>query len=222
MPGLSLWLIPDDNNPFTKTAQELISDTVPRQFTLSKQHDFQPHVTVTPDIDSETLNNKTPQEWLNDLPLPEFKKEHNEVKLELDHLEAEDPFFRKLNIAVEQNSNLTLLVTACRKAAGLEEFKEGEYRPHLSLLYADTPTGEVKNKVPLIEMKIGFAFGKHASVQSDALLIRQHANAEIVQVIYSHAVAAHYAWEEAWYSLILANQLMNGNIPSLRRERLLG
>ena len=48
----------------------------------------------------------------------------------------------------------------CRREAGLEEeFAQKEYRPHFSLLYADVPTKDVKAKIPLIEMKIGFALG---------------------------------------------------------------
>ena len=162
MPGLSLWLVPYDTSPFTKTTQELISETVPKQFDLEKPHTFPPHVTITSDIPEEALQGKQPQEWLDSVELPsEFKKEHNEVLLELDTVEAEDPFFRKMNIALKENENLRKLVAACRKEAGLEadNFAKSEYRPHLSLLYAELPTKDVRNKVALIEMKIGFAFG---------------------------------------------------------------
>lgn len=85
--------------------------------------------------------------------------------LELDRIEAEDPFFRKMNIALNADGNLTKLATLCRRE-GVEQSEEkaqawakDEYRPHLSLLYADLPTQDVKAKVPLIEMKIGFAIG---------------------------------------------------------------
>ncbi len=161
---LSLWLVPHDGNPFTKTFLELISDTVPRNF-LSPQdiHSFSPHVTLTSDF--ELQNGKTPQEWLDALQLPEFKAEFNEVHLYLDTLQAEDPFFRKMNISVNDNDNLKKLATACRRQVtgdseeNAQKWAESEYQPHLSLLYADVPTKDVQGKIPLIEMKIGFALG---------------------------------------------------------------
>ena len=96
MPGLSLWLVPHDDKPFTKTVQELISESIPRQFD-AKTHNFAPHVTVTSDISEEALEGKSPQEWLDSLAIDELKlkNEHNEVLLELNTIEAEDPFFRE-------------------------------------------------------------------------------------------------------------------------------
>lgn len=158
----SIWLVPREGNPFTKTTQELISDTVPRQFIAEKdiQH-FPPHVTLTSDIDPSKASSD-PQKWLDGLSLPEFKAEANEVIVELDHLEAEDPHFRKMNLAVNGNANLRKLAAAVREQAiggGGEEWASKEYRPHLSLFYGHTPTKDVQAKIPLIEMKLGFAFG---------------------------------------------------------------
>lgn len=167
-------MIPRDENPFVKTAQELISDTVPKIFLSEDQiNTFPPHVTVTSDIETDkVLRGKSPQEWLDGLALPEFKKEHDEVVLELDTIEAEEPVFRKLNLACKENANLRKLAAACRQSAVVldgssgddeggkaQAWAQNEYRPHFSLLYADIPTQEVQNKVPLIEMKIGFALG---------------------------------------------------------------
>ena len=164
---MSLWLVPHEGNPFTKTIQEFISDTVPANFSPSHEiHKFSPHVTVTSGIDYEkVLGDGSPQEWLDNLQLPDFKAESDEVVLELDSIEAEDPFYRKMNIALKDNGNLTKLATSCRREAVLDDeekaqaWARNEYRPHLSLLYADLPTQDVKSKVPLIEMKIGFAIG---------------------------------------------------------------
>lgn len=161
--SLSLWLIPHADNPFTKTVQELIAEEVPKQFLpKEKIQSFTPHVTVTPDVDT---GGKSPQEWLDNLQLPEFKAEHNEVILLLDQIQAEDPFYRKMNIALEEDANLRKLVAFCRQqAVGENEetaqaWAEKEYRPHLSLLYADLPTKDVANKIALIEMKTQFALG---------------------------------------------------------------
>lgn len=162
MPGLSVWFVPRDGNIFTKTMQELINDEIPRQFYLpeGKVNSFIPHVTVTSEIDTKIAD--APQEWLDKLEFPEFKQEHNEVLIELDTIEAEDPFFRKCNIAVADNKNLRTACAIVRKAAGLDEdfaHDAKQYRPHMSLLYADIPAEDVKKKVPLIETKIGFAVG---------------------------------------------------------------
>lgn len=162
MPGLSLWFVPREGNPFTKTVQGLISDEIPRQFYLpdGKVNTFAPHVTVTSDIDEKIRDSA--QDWLDKLDFPEFKQEHNEVLIELDTVEAEDPFFRKCNISVTDNANLRTVCAIGRKAAGLdEEFAHNttKFRPHLSLLYADIDTADVKKKVPLIETKIGFHIG---------------------------------------------------------------
>ncbi|EMC99769.1 hypothetical protein BAUCODRAFT_43864, partial [Baudoinia panamericana UAMH 10762] len=169
MPGYSLWLVPHASSPFTKTAQELISETVPRIFVSddSQINHFPPHVTVTSDIDAtKVFGDKSPQAWLDSLQLPDFKAEHNEVVIELEELHAEEPFFRKCNIATKANANLTKLATVCRKDAVLggdeakaQAWARSEYRPHFSLFYGDIPTQQVKSKLPLIEIKLGFAIG---------------------------------------------------------------
>lgn len=160
--NLSLWLVPKETNPFTKTAQELISETVPRNFVADNEiQNFPPHVTVTGELDADkAFGGKSPQEWLDALDFSSYRPEKNEVLLELDTVEAEDPFFRKMNIALKDNDNLRQVSALCRREAGLDEaWSKNEYRPHLSLFYGDVPTQQVKSKVPLIEMKIGFAFG---------------------------------------------------------------
>ena len=161
----SLWLVPHADGPFNKTVQELISDTVPRNFVPEKDiQSFTPHVTVTSGVD---VGDKEPQQWLDQIQLPDdFKPEINEVLLELDSVEVEDAFFRKMTIAVKPNANLSKLAVSCRSQSSSSEkedsaqiWAKNEYHPHLSLLYADVPAADVKKKVPLIEMKLGFAFG---------------------------------------------------------------
>lgn len=164
---MSLWLVPHDGNPFTKAVQEFISDEVPKLFLPpEKIQKFAPHVTLTSDIDVEkVVEGKSPQEWLDNLQLPEFKAELNEVILELDTIEAEDPFYRKMNIAVKDGANLKKLAACCRRQGVLESedkaeaWAQNEYQPHLSLLYADVPTKDVKNRVALVEMKVQFSIG---------------------------------------------------------------
>lgn len=166
----SLWLVPRDGNPFTKTMQELISDTVPGNFVTAldgKKIQFSPHVTVTSEIDPAATYDKTsPQEWLDGLQLPEFKKEHDEVILELDEIEAGEPFFKKLTIRLNKDKNLWKLATQCRRDAVLDgseekaqKWADNDYLPHLSLMYADMSKKDVQNKVPLVEMQLAYAIG---------------------------------------------------------------
>ena len=151
--------------------QELITETVPSNFRSAlegKRVVFAPHVTVTSEIDPSKTYSKSssPQEWLDNLSLPTFVKEHDEVVLELDEIEASDAYFRKLTIRANTQKNLQKLVAACRAQAVLdndtakaEAWAENEYNPHLSLMYADLSTKDVKNKVPLIEMQLAYAIG---------------------------------------------------------------
>ncbi len=151
-------LIPHQGNLFTKAIQELISDTIPRNFS-AETHDFIPHVTLTSDVDTDkVLGGKSPQDWLDGLELPDWKPQHDEVIVELDTVEAEEPFFRKMNISVKDNANLKTLASICRRE-GVQQsedeakaWAEKEYRPHMSLLYADVSQQEAQSKVPLIEM----------------------------------------------------------------------
>jgi hypothetical protein len=121
-----------------------------------------PHVPLTSDVD---LGGKSSQEWLDSIKLPDFKAEHNEVVVELDTVEADDDFYRKMNISVKDNDNLKKLAAVCRRD-GVSKDEEkaqawarNDFHPCLTLLFADLPTRNVANKIALIEMKIGFAIG---------------------------------------------------------------
>jgi 2',3'-cyclic-nucleotide 3'-phosphodiesterase len=167
----SLWLVPREDNPFTKTMQELITSTVPSNFAAALEGkdkvNFQPHVTVTSEIDpASTYEKSSPQDWIDSLQLPEFKKEFDEVVLELDEIEAGEPFFKKLTIRLNKDKNLFKLVGNCRRDAvyggdqgKADQWVENDYLPHLSLMYADMPQKDVKNKVPLVEMQLAYAIG---------------------------------------------------------------
>jgi len=156
----SLWLVPHEGNPFTRSFQELISDTIPRNFDEKNTHVISPHVPITSDVD---IGSKSPQEWLDSLSFPDFKKEHNEVVVTLDAVEADDAPERKMNISIKDDANLQQFAAVCRKegvAGGdAEQWAKKDFRPCFGLLHADVPTDEVRRKVPLIEMKIGFSIG---------------------------------------------------------------
>ncbi|KAK5946377.1 hypothetical protein PMZ80_000520 [Knufia obscura] len=166
----SLWLIPTQDNPFTKELQELITTTIPSNFaatiTPDKKHTFIPHVTLTTDITPKT-HSPPPQQWLDNLSLPPFQRETNEVPLELSHLEAGDTFHRKLSIAITPHDNLSQLAARCRREAIANTNEEAaqswaasdEFRPHLSLLYADVPRSEVQRRLPMIEGQLGWSLG---------------------------------------------------------------
>lgn len=182
---LSLWFILQKGNSFEKTAQELISQTIPNIFFTPDQlqqnnhHTFPPHVTITSGIQFPSDGSgPTPQEWLDSLDCTAYQSQHNEIKLELDTVQAEDAFFRKCNIALKEDSNLMEFATLCRRHASsttttstTTTSSEEKYRPHLSLLYADLPTSTITSKLPLIEMKVGFAIGDLFACCGGALCI---------------------------------------------------
>ncbi|EXJ67463.1 uncharacterized protein A1O5_09476 [Cladophialophora psammophila CBS 110553] len=167
MPGSSLWLIArKDDEPFNKSLKELISSTLPSDFPQAPKRNFIPHVTITSDIDpSKTYRSSSPQEWLDGLSLPQFKKELNEVNVELEQLEAGEPFFKKVTLRAAKDANLLKLAAACRQQGLLlsesdaKNWAENEYLPHLSLFYGDIPKTEVQKKISLVELQLGFEFG---------------------------------------------------------------
>lgn len=166
MTGSSLWLIaPSDDNPFNKSLEDLICNALPSNFPHAPKNSFIPHVTITSDIDPAKTYASAPQEWLDGLQLPEFQKETNEVMIELEMLEAGEPFFKKVTIKARKDANLIQMATKCRKQSLLlsesiaSTWAEKEYLPHLSLFYGDVPQSEVQKKIPLIELQLGFELG---------------------------------------------------------------
>ncbi|KAK5455926.1 hypothetical protein LTS15_005244 [Exophiala xenobiotica] len=165
----SLWLIaPSDDHAFNKCLKDLIGSTLPSDFPHAPKNNFIPHVTITSDIDPSKTYGSAPQEWLNSLTLPEFKRESNEVIIELEELEAGDPFFKKVTLRAKKDANLVKLAAKCRQQGlGLEvsdeseaqKWAENEYLPHLSLFYGDIPKDEVQKKIGLIELQLGFELG---------------------------------------------------------------
>jgi 2',3'-cyclic-nucleotide 3'-phosphodiesterase len=164
----SLWLIaPQDDNPFNKSLKDLIGSTIPSDFPHAPKNNFIPHVTITSEIDPGQTYEKSssPQEWLDNLDIPTFQKEKNEVVIELEELEAGEPFFKKLTIRARKDANLLSLASKCREQGlGLSEdeakkWAENEYLPHLSLFYGDIAKSDVQKKIGLIELQLGFEFG---------------------------------------------------------------
>ena len=171
MGGSSLWLIaPSDDHAFNKSLKELIGSTLPSDFPSVPKNNFIPHVTITSDIDPAktygSSSSSSPQEWLDNLSLPtEFQKEKNEVAIELEELESGEPFFKKITLRARKDANLLKLVSKCREQGcqvsenEANAWAEKEYLPHLSLFYGDVSLSDVKKKIPLIELQLGFEFG---------------------------------------------------------------
>jgi hypothetical protein len=164
----SLWLIaPHDDHPFNKSLKDLIGGTLPSDFPHAPKNNFIPHVTVTSEIDPAKTyeRSSSPQEWLDSLILPEFQREKNEVVIELEQLEAGEPFFKKVTLRAKKGANLVKFASKCREQGLLlseieaQKWAENEYFPHLSLFYGDIPESEVQKKIGLIELQLGFEFG---------------------------------------------------------------
>ncbi|KIV83757.1 hypothetical protein PV11_05752 [Exophiala sideris] len=164
----SLWLIPPcADHPFNKSIQDLITNTLPSDFPHAPKNNFIPHVTITSDVDPATTygSSSSPQEWLDSLALPEFKRESNEVIIELEELEAGEPFFKKVTLRAKKDANLVSLAAACRRQGvcisedEASQWAEKDYLPHLSLFYGEILKDEVQKKIGLIELQLGFELG---------------------------------------------------------------
>ncbi|KAK4943819.1 hypothetical protein LTR10_016722 [Elasticomyces elasticus] len=162
----SLWLIPPSaDHPFNKSVQDLIANTLPSDFPHAPKNNFIPHVTITSDVNPAKTYGDSPQKWLDSLALPEFKRESDEVTIELEELEAGEPFFKKVTLRARKDQNLVKLASACRRQSLLlsgdeaQTWAKNDYLPHLSLFYGDVPRDEVQKKVGLIELQLGFELG---------------------------------------------------------------
>lgn len=170
MPGASLWLIaPKEDHPFNKSLTDLITSTIPSNFTSTKLPHFTPHITLTSNIDpSKTYSSaSSPQAWLDELNIDDlgFKKEFTEVLVELEELEIGDPYFKKLFLRAKKEDNLLKLAARCREiGTGVSDgdaktWADSEYEPHVSLMYADLKRADVQKRFGLMELQLGFEFG---------------------------------------------------------------
>lgn len=168
MPGSSLWLIvPQPEHPFNKSLNDLMHDTIKSDFSTYKLEKFTPHVTLTSDIEPSTYSSGSAQEWLDGLDLDlDFKKELNEVHIELELLEAGNSYFKKLYLRAGKDENLVKLAAKAREQTGkgisedeARKWAENEYLPHLSLMYSDVGEDVVQKKLGLVELQLGWEFG---------------------------------------------------------------
>lgn len=145
-----------------------MNDTLVSDFSQYKLAKFTPHITLTSDIEASTYDkSNTPQEWLDSLDLNlDFKKELNEVNVELEQLEAGDQYFKKLYLRAGKDANLLKLAAKCREQTGkgvgetdARRWAEDEYLPHLSLMYSDVGLDVVQKKLGLVELQLGWEFG---------------------------------------------------------------
>ncbi|KAI9655282.1 MAG: hypothetical protein M1821_005429 [Bathelium mastoideum] len=157
----SLWLVPPADAPIAKQLSELIAVAIPAHFAHLTPPQFAPHITLTSEIDPQSYGNE-PQEWLNQQI---SVSPASQPPVIFETLDTEQPFFRKLTIRVEKHPLLTELARACR-AVGVakdqsvaQKWVEDEYRPHCSLMYADTSISQQKLgevKIALEDVQIKF------------------------------------------------------------------
>jgi 2',3'-cyclic-nucleotide 3'-phosphodiesterase len=133
MPGASLWLLPPENHLLSQDLQSLIRQTAAH---FGSSELFNPHVTLTSDISSQTYSSD-PQAWLDSLQLP--AADHIQVLFE--RLDSEDIFVRKLYIKCAKTVGLKQLARVCRlqvpgcaEEAKAEKWVNDVYNPHTSLL----------------------------------------------------------------------------------------
>lgn len=133
MPGSSLWLLPPVDHPLDTILPTLIDKTSLR---FSSTHRFLPHVTCTSEIAASTYE-PDPQAWLDSLRLPDA----DDIHVIFEQLSSENVFVRKLYIKCHKNDGMKRLSQRCRQQVQgfedekqAEEWVEGKFTPHLSLL----------------------------------------------------------------------------------------
>ncbi|KAI6799124.1 hypothetical protein KC332_g16459 [Hortaea werneckii] len=178
MPGSSLWLVPPKDSALYKTCHQLITTHIPSIFfsALAQPVPFTPHVTLTADtVPSDLFPDSTDpaisaQKWLDSIDLPPPSTTQEGLKVKIQNVQVEGPFFRKLTLRCEKSSQLCELAGRCRAhhggkegMVGGEHDEEGEevekwvresYAPHLSLMYSDLPEEEVQLKLNEVDSEI--------------------------------------------------------------------
>lgn len=127
-PGLSLWLIPPENNDIYKALKNAIDHQVPDALGLSNTPRFEPHVTLTSRIPKESVGTD-PQKWLDEMNLPSISG----VEVEFQELANGDAFFKKLFIRCGRSESLLRLASTCRVFSSAK-IDEAQYDPHVSIL----------------------------------------------------------------------------------------
>ncbi|KAI7170056.1 hypothetical protein KC343_g11540 [Hortaea werneckii] len=173
MPGSSLWLVPPEDSALYKTCHQLITTHIPSIFfsALAQPVLFTPHVTLTADTVPSDLSPDSSdpaisaQKWLDSLDLPPPTRTttmtQEDLKVKIQNVQVEGPFFRKLTLRCEKSSQLCELAGRCRAQGvqGLSRKEAGEwvqecYAPHLSLMYSDLPEEEVQLKLDEVHSTI--------------------------------------------------------------------
>lgn len=170
MSTAALWLLPPStDHPFSKSLANLITGTVPTNFPDAHPPDFSGHVTLTPKFDASSTykSAEEAQSWLDALKLPPTPQtEKEEAVIEFMELEADDTFFRKLTLRARPDANLLNLAGTIyaqvhtEDESAAQQWAREEYKPHLSLMYADMGKHDVELKMHKVELQLGFEFGE--------------------------------------------------------------
>lgn len=113
MPGSSLWLVPPPDHRLHHILSELITKTLPAKFPNEAGPPFNPHMTLTSNIDP-SIYGDNPQQWLDKIPWPAS----NGVNVRFHGVKTEEIFFRRGYIKVDFDGVED--VAAIARARGVE------------------------------------------------------------------------------------------------------
>ena len=130
----SLWLVPPKHSQLHEALSALINQTIPVLFPDALLPNFAPHITLSADTVPNGLAD--PQEWLDQLELPDL----NKLKITIGDLEVGSIFFQKLIQLCEKTGPMCDLSARCRQSGTqqgggpVREWVEKNWRPHCSLV----------------------------------------------------------------------------------------
>ena len=151
----SLWLVPPSDSALNKTISKLINETLPPLFPEALPPQFVPHLTLTA---STIPTPSAPEDWLLQLQL--LLPDLSNLAIEVGELHVGDIYFQKLIQLCDKTPELCQLATKCRvfgtgdHIVETKKWVEGNYKPHVSLVYSDLSPEEMTSKLDRIKDEI--------------------------------------------------------------------
>lgn len=147
--GMSLWLLPPESYAPNTSLSRLTLTTFPQSPNFPGSPPFQPHITLCSRLPPSPTP-LLPSLALSDLPSPD---------IHFDSLAHGTEYFKFIFLRIKKTASLLALARYLRETlfpGG--EFKEEEFDPHVSLVYADLEVSE--KRVEYVAWKTAVAVGE--------------------------------------------------------------
>ena len=173
--GLSLWLLPPESFKPSSSLTKLTSSSFPASPNFPQSPPITPHITLTSSIpaSSQLL---LPSLGLDSLSPPD---------VEFDELAHGDKYFKFIFLRIKKSKTLVTLAKYVRERllSDAKPFEEGEYDPHISLVYSNEAATE--KRVEFVAWKTSMAIGNSTGWKGGkvALVDTRSTNAEEWKIV---------------------------------------